>query len=78
MMVRTQIQLPDETYRKLKNLCQHREWTMTEAIRRAAEQLLETHPAVGQLDWAPPAARPLGAFLADPAEWRELANPADR
>ena len=43
-MVRTQIQLPDELYEDLETLAKDKEWSLAEAIRRAAEHLLRSYP----------------------------------
>ncbi|MBL8239333.1 MAG: CopG family transcriptional regulator [Bryobacterales bacterium] len=76
MMVRTQIQLPDQLYARIKELCSQREWTLAEAMRRAAEQLVETHPisTTEASQWKLPTPKQLGPFLAKPEDWRELAN----
>lgn len=75
-MVRTQIQLPNRLYSQIKEVCRQREWSLAEAMRRAAEHLVETYPPLAEpvTEWQLPAGRPLGAFLAQAEEWRELAN----
>jgi predicted DNA-binding protein len=67
-MVRTQIQLPDELYRRVKRVAAAQGWTFAETMRRAAERLLES------LDSQWPAPMALGKFLHDAEDWRELAN----
>ena len=59
-MVRTQIQFPDALYAQIKEVCRQREWSLAEAMRRAAEQLVETYPprAGPVTEWQlPPAGR---------------------
>lgn len=65
-MTKTQIQLPDELYRRVKRFAAEREWSMAETLRRGAEQLLETYPETpaARGAWSPPASRDLG--------WRNL------
>ena len=79
-MTRTQIQLPEELYRRLKRLAAAKEWTLAETLRRAAEHWLEIHspermPSSG---WEPPAPLPLGSFRTGAERWRELANLGSR
>ena len=75
-MIRTQIQLPDALYQELKALAADKEWSLAEAVRRAAEQLLERYPRrrAPRGGWHLPKALPLGDFRAPAARWRELAN----
>lgn len=43
-MQKTQIQLPDDLYRKVKAFAAQREWSLAETFRRAVEQLFERYP----------------------------------
>ena len=43
-MIRTQVQLPDPLHRRLKALAADQEWSLAEAMRRAAELLLRSYP----------------------------------
>ncbi|NJK91903.1 MAG: hypothetical protein HC904_08795 [Blastochloris sp.] len=56
-MVRTQIQLPEELYRKAKDIARDKEWTLTEVIRRGLEDFIDRYPK-GQpraiQPWSPP------------------------
>jgi len=65
-MTKTQIQLPDPLYRRVKAFAKEREWSLAETFRRAAEQMLERYPShpVAVDEWAPPVGRDLG--------WKEL------
>ena len=60
-MVKTQIQIPDGLYKRLKRLADEQEWSFAETLRRGAELLLATRPVAG---------------LQDPAAWR-LEPPAN-
>ena len=75
-MVRTQIQLPDELYRRVKRVAAAQEWTLAETMRRAAERLLESYSPerLASPDSQLPAPMALGRFLSDAEDWRELAN----
>ena len=65
-MVKTQIQLPDALYARIKELADQKEWSLAEAFRRGAELLLQRYPSPQLEPWAPPAPRRLG--------WRGLTD----
>ncbi len=44
-MIRTQVQIPDELYRKAKRFSREREVSFTEVVRRGLEQLLDRYSA---------------------------------
>ena len=44
-MVRTQIQLPDELYKKAKRFSREREMSLTEVVRRGLELYLDRFPS---------------------------------
>jgi hypothetical protein len=75
-MVRTQIQLPDDVYRKAKRIASQHEISLAEVVRRGLEHMIRVYPAGAEPEggWKLPAPRRLGAFRAPPATWRELAN----
>ena len=68
-MVRTQIQLPDPLYRKLKRIAKERDWSLAEVVRRSAERFVERFPDEGEAPatWVFPTIEPAEDFLADPA-----------
>ena len=72
-MVRTQIQLPDELYRKLKQVAESEEWSLTETIRRAAEVLVGAYPRAGEAKkpWRFPDPVDLGELLLPPEKWAD-------
>jgi hypothetical protein len=55
-MTRTQIQLPDELYRRAKAFSAEREISLAEMTRRGLEMLLERYPQPGtaKKDWKLP------------------------
>ena len=75
-MVRTQIQLPDELYARLKEVADTREWSVAEAFRRGAEMLVMAcpKPSPRKPAWKMPGPFHLGKILADESEWKEIAN----
>mgnify|MGYP006294044275 CR=1 FL=1 len=76
-MVKTQIQIPDDLYRRVKALAAAQEWTLAETLRRGAELLLASRPLPregGAWKLHPPANTGLHRDpFADP-DWRERAN----
>ena len=61
-MIRTQIQLPEELYKRLKKLAEVQETSLAEVIRRAGEREVAAHPELDGAphNWEPPAPRELG------------------
>jgi len=78
-MIKTQIQIPDDLYRRVKRLAESQEWSLAETMRRAAELLLAVRSpgaSVNRATWRldPPANTQLRADpFADP-DWRMRAN----
>ncbi|MFV1995798.1 MAG: hypothetical protein ACC661_10210 [Verrucomicrobiales bacterium] len=50
-MVKTQVQIPDELYRKAKAIAKAREWSLAEVFRRGLEYMARTNP-VDEVDAA--------------------------
>jgi hypothetical protein len=75
-MKKTQLQLPDELYNALKRLASAKEWSLAEAVRRGAEQILIMYPHYeqGHTSNSPPKPLKLGKFKSDHSRWRDLAN----
>ena len=76
-MVKTQIQIPDELYRRVKQLAAAQEWSLAETLRRGAELLLASRPPVARVGtWSlgPPANTRLRIDPCADAAWREEAN----
>ena len=61
-MVKTQIQLPNDLYERVKQLAKQKEWSLAETLRRGAELLLQQYPAPQSVcqPWTPPKPRRLG------------------
>ena len=77
-MVRTQIQLPDELHRKVKQFAQKRELSLAEVVRRSLERFFLMFPPIQQtpLQWTlePPANVELFTDPFANQTWREEAN----
>ena len=43
-MIKTQVQIPDELYRKAKAIAKAKEWSLAEVFRRGLEYMARTHP----------------------------------
>lgn len=78
-MKKTQLQLPDELYAALKRLASAKEWSLAEAVRRGAEQILIMYPHYKSeaIPTSPPKPLKLGKFKSEITRWRELANLAE-
>ena len=61
-MIKTQIQLPDDLYRRVKHFSAEREWSLAETFRRAVEQFCARYPAepMKEGEWSLPTPRNLG------------------
>jgi len=80
-MVKTQVQIPDDLFRRSKQVAAAKEWSYAELVRRGLEQMVLRHPQTESgvepgADWKLPEPVDLGLLkdpFADP-EWREEAN----
>lgn len=61
-MIRTQIQLPDETLARAKKVCEAREISLAELARRGIEYILSVYAPEpdARREWQPPRPRKLG------------------
>jgi len=68
-MTRTQIQLPEPLFQKLKKIAAERDWSVAELIRRGTETYVQTCPEVTRspTQWTMPVLRGSGGHLLDPA-----------
>ena len=48
-MIKTQVQIPDDLYRKAKRLAEEREWSFAEVMRRGLEYMTRTHLPVAAM-----------------------------
>ncbi len=53
-MIKTQIQIPDELYTKVKAIAAEREMSMAEVVRRGLEYIVSVYPTSPDPDWGPP------------------------
>jgi hypothetical protein len=60
-MIRTQIQLPDDIYKKAKQLSQKRQVSLAELTRRGLEYMISIYPEnPDESSWTLPAPKALG------------------
>jgi len=70
-MIKTQVQLPDELYRRAKLVAKQNEWSLAETVRRGLEYITTVrppHPGASQ-PWKLPPPRDCGPFLLAEEEW---------
>ena len=70
IMVRTQIQLPEPLYIRIKEIAKMRDWSVAEVVRRGLEEYEKTcvKSDSTKSKWEFPSLRPSGGYLKDPAE----------
>jgi hypothetical protein len=81
-MQRAEVQLPDPLYQQLEGLARQLSLTVPDALRQAAEQMVQRQPKPQRKadgGWQFPEGRHLGPFGTPVEDWRRLANeaPAD-
>lgn len=75
-MTKTQIQVPEELFEKVKSFAKRREWSLAETFRRGAEILIETYPEEGaqaSTIWQPPTSSKTGWKGLSAEQLRDLA-----
>jgi hypothetical protein len=67
-MTRTQIQLPDPLYQRLKEIAEQQNWSLSEVMRKAAEHFITRFPEEpkSKAVWRFPTLNCDGDFLTDP------------
>lgn len=75
-MVKTQVQIPDELYRKAKAVAAAKEWSFAEVVRRGLEYMTQVNPLDRKSadTWALPGPYRLGSYVAPEDQWTELAH----
>jgi hypothetical protein len=75
-MTRTQIQLPDPLYQRLKVIAEQQDWSLSEVMRKAAEHFITRFPEdpKPKAEWRFPTLDCGGNFLTDPASLRPEAD----
>lgn len=68
-MTRTQIQLPEPLFHRMKEIAEKRDLSMAELVRRGMETYVQTCPEIVQTGtpWTMPVLRGSGGHLIDPA-----------
>ncbi len=69
-MTKTQVQFPDPLYRRLKEIAEQQDWSLSEVMRKAAEHFVTRFPAQKKTApaWRFPTLNCGGDFLRDPAD----------
>lgn len=75
-MTRTQIQLPDDLYRRAKEFAESREMSLAEVVRRGLEQFFAAYPPPEETEreWKMPSSSRLGCRPLSPAQLRDAAR----
>ncbi len=75
-MVKTQVQIPEELFRRAKQVAAQKEWSFAEVVRRGLEYITQVNPQDrgSGTPWRLPDARRLGPFLAPESQWTELCH----
>ena len=76
IMIKTQVQIPDNLFRRAKAVAAEREWSFAEVVRRGLEYITAVHPPgrTPGSEWNLPPAEDLGSFLAPEEQWTELSH----
>ena len=53
-MIKTQVQVPDELYKKAKEIAKAKEWSLAEVFRRGLEYMARTHQPDSGKEWKLP------------------------
>ncbi len=53
-MIKTQVQVPDELYKKAKEIANAKEWSLAEVFRRGLEYMARTHQPDSGKEWKLP------------------------
>jgi hypothetical protein len=75
-MIKTQVQIPDDLFRRAKQVAAEKEWSFAEIVRRGLEYMTDANPS-GRLpagDWQMPEPVPMGLPLAPEEEWTALSH----
>jgi len=75
-MIKTQVQIPDELYRRAKKVAEQREWSFAETVRRGLEYIVEISPSCGMpvAKWRLPKPVHMGAPLLPEEEWTAVCH----
>jgi hypothetical protein len=75
-VIKAQVQIPDELYKRAKEVASEKEWSFAEVVRRGLEYMTGVNPRgrTPASRWELPPARPCGPFRTRPERWTELAH----
>ncbi len=75
-MIKTQVQIPEDLFRRAKAVAAEREWSFAEVVRRGLEYVTEVNPA-GRLpggEWKLPKPASLGRPRLPEDRWTEACH----
>ena len=80
IMIRTNVQFPEPLYRRLKQIAEQQDWSLSEVMRKAAEHFVERFPSRNETadNWQFPTLDCGGDFLLDPAKVPPEADAIER
>ena len=75
-MIKTQVQIPEDLFRRAKAVAVERECSFAEVVRRGLEYITAINPPgrVPGHEWKLPEPHDLGDFLAPEEQWTELCH----
>ena len=76
MMIKTQVQIPDELFRRAKELADRRECSFAEVVRRGLEYITEVNPPgrTPAKKWKLPEPVDLGPALLPEEDWSSASH----
>ena len=76
IMVKTQVQIPDELFIKAKKVAEAHEWSFAEIVRRGLEYMTRVNPPDRKLsnEWSLPEPVEMGLLLPPESEWTTLCH----
>ena len=75
-MIKTQVQIPEDLFRRAKQVAAEKEWSFAEVVRRGLEYVTQVNPPARRRGaaWRLPPPRKLGLFLTPEDRWTELSH----
>jgi len=76
LMIKTQVQIPDDLFKRARQVAAEREWSFAEVVRRGLEHMTRVHPPHRQRSeqWKLPKPAALGQPLASEDQWTALSH----
>ena len=76
IMIKTQVQIPDELFDRAKKVAAAKEWSFAEIVRRGLEYMTRVNPPHRESakQWRLPESSPMGQPLALETDWTALSH----